>query len=395
MARTKTGGADLRPSEWTEQFARDSGSWRWLEDQIRNREDLPAALRQATLAAIPILSRELGDTFPAEAILSRHPFGREWFANRALLVREGIVRVAHALDQVSGLEGFDSLRDRVLIPEHALSTLFELELACRAMDRGLAAELEPPGPPGRKCDLGVASSEGLRLYLEAVTIPSEAKELERSNEIFHRAVPTLDILVADMVGGSKFDKLPDDDDLEGLYAATDPFWQAHLADHTPGDLRVPGLLTAWIAPRGDEAAKSRYQTPGFPTECNGPFTPQDPMNRIRLRIWDKQGQLPTDQAGVIVVQPPPLSFLGLFGLDNLAAAFAKMIEPFPVVSALVLICDAWGPNALEQSKTLAGGHCFSARRRDQGSMREVLLIWNQARAFPDVDPVVGILFTEG
>ena len=58
--------------EFLSEFISEYGSWEALVRSI-DQEDLPAAIKEAAVAAIPVLRRHLGTAFPAEAIRTSNP----------------------------------------------------------------------------------------------------------------------------------------------------------------------------------------------------------------------------------------------------------------------------------------------------------------------------------
>lgn len=378
--------------EFLSEFIREYGSWEALVRSI-DQEDLPAAIKEAAVAAIPVLRRHLGTAFPAEAIRTSNPVASDWWSNQAPWTRQDLAIVAGELATVRPLRGSYRLIRRLRDSDQARGAMLEISLACRALDRDLRVELEPSTAGRRRTDLRASfPSGGPFVYIEITGIDALSRTQQLAESVFHRAVPPWKLRLG-LAGGSRFLRLPAEGELAALYEQVDRFWEDADEEPAARDLIVPGLLVMWRCSEVDAIAREHYRSAGYPTRWEGPEVTNDPLSRIWLRVDDKVRQLPADRGSVVVCTPPPLSLLSRLSLETIADELSRMSAAYPQLNAVVLhhVAHPW-QRPPDRATVLDGGHLFSLEGRDQMGVIETLVAWNRERGFLEADPIIRALF---
>jgi hypothetical protein len=150
-----------------------------------------------------------------------------------------------------------------------------------------------------------------------------------------RLFPFLELHLGGLTAGGRLlvDPTPAlEDDLLALAGA---FWQECLTGTLPNEFVMPGILELWAAPFGDDKAKQAMLMKGHQDGFVGGVA-DNPLRRLLRVIRAKLGQLPFDQAGLIVAEAPPLLFRSV-SLEELSAGLGQQVTMAPAVIGVALI----------------------------------------------------------
>ena len=385
--------ATSAPDPAIELFVEQMGTWGALAATIA-ADDLPEDIKKAALEALPVLEKLLGQDFLATSLRTHNPVALEWLTNHAPWTRQDMAIVAHQLEVIQGIPGSPPIIQRLGQSQQSSGAVYELGLASRALDRGLRVELEPETTGNRRCDLRVSlPEEPVFVDVEATTIGSLSADQRLANEVFHRVVPPWKITTPQMVGGSRFLRLPGESELADLFRRADEFWEGPETVPVSKELVIPNLLVMWRCADNDAVAREHFRNGGYPDRWEGPAAAADPFRRIALRVADKLKQLPDARPSVIVIAPPPLSMLHILGPAAVASELSRMISALPQLNAVALhhVAQVWGPLSTRRDE-FADGNLFLVELRDQIGVVETLIAWNPNRAFVTADKVIRTLF---
>jgi hypothetical protein len=318
---------------------------------------------------LSVLRRYFGDDWPMSDTAKGHPI-LEYFTNAAPFTRVHLAQLGHAVDLLSALDGGSELIARLRHGREADGALLELEIAYPPLTRGWKVQLSPPTQPGRFADLMVASYENEQrpLFIEAagVDVFSEGARLDMAFQ--RRLVPFLDLHLAGLDVGGRLLIDPTPQQEERLLAIADRFWKQCLEQRIPLDCVMPGVIELWAVPLGDEDAKRAMLARGHQDGWVGGVV-DNPLKRLIRILRAKFGQLPLDQPGLIVLEPPPMLFRS-FPLEVISATIQDQIASTPSLVAVALI--NWvvrGEGEVERLRHHAGVLVLS--------MPDRLIFWKQ------------------
>ena len=147
--------------------------------------------------------------------------------------------------------------------------------------------------------------------------------------------PFLKLHLAGLDVGGRLLIDPPPDDEGRLIAIAHDFWEQCLDGHIPNELVIPGVLELWGARFGDQQAKQGMLAKGHQDGFVGGVI-DNPLRRLLRVVRAKLGQLPDEDPGLIVLQPPPL-LLRSVSLDVISTAIQSHLRDKPAIVAVGLI----------------------------------------------------------
>jgi len=317
-------------------FLADIYSWDRLSKGIADDPELDPELKGEALAGIHSLRAHLGEKWPRTEAASGHPL-LECFTNRAQFTRAYLAHVADAMDRLSSLDGWPRLIVRLRHGREGPAALLELELAYPALCRGLDVELGPATQPGRFADLRISRPGKSRqtLWIEASIVDDFSVQARNDMSFQERLAPYLKLHLEGLDVGGRLLVDAQPDQKSQLIVVANAFWARCLGHRQPDDLVIPGVLELWAVPLGDTQAKQEMIARGHQDGFVGGVL-DNPLRRLLRIIRAKLGQLPTNQPGLIVLQPPPMLFRSA-PLEAIAGVVRHALEDSPAVVAVGLI----------------------------------------------------------
>ena len=283
----------------------DYKSWDRLIAHCDTIEGFSALEREQTKRALSFLRAELGDSFLATAMETRHPFVSNVF-NLAPWTRKWLKSFADELRLAKSSVGFESMRTRILDGRRYGEAVQVLHVAAAFRRQGFQITIDPQLPNEAEASvpdlLLTDGATGDRIYLE-VSALNESElacgAYETSNRIhapIWRGVPFLQF-------AARIHKALAPRHLEEIVTRVEQLVEVAKTDKAFAHLSIDGVLEIGISPESDKAmleqwAATRGLTVGT---LSGPPVRVDELQRIRSKIRKKQYQLPGDLPGIVVV----------------------------------------------------------------------------------------------
>jgi hypothetical protein len=362
-------------------------TWDALTHSVE-REDLDQPLRDATLQAIATLSDKLGTEWPEKSLGGRM---FEPFFNRAAWTRAYLVEVADAIETVSCLSGWEKLKASLRISTNVAGTLFEIDLAARALRAGLRVALQPRSRGQKSVDLAITAPSALTtpVYVEATTLGSRSRKEREYERIMDQVMPHSRFQMYGLTGGARFFRLPHEEEVSGIVEQVRTFCQERQASRTFGRFEIPGLLELWAGL--DENQVREFAPFVDPRQVTGPPLEFDPISRLKVRVDEKIQQLPTLVPCLLVLDLP--SHLWFADAAGLASAAETMIGVYRQVNAVAL-ARTMSNSTVEVAapRGIGAGHLSITRTRYLFHVEETILVRNRAPAYPHGDAAINQLF---
>jgi hypothetical protein len=289
------------------------------------------------VAGLSILRRHFGEDWPLSDVATRHPL-LEYFTNAAPFTRVHLAQLGHAVDSLSLLDGWSVLLARLRHGREAIGALLELEVAYPALTRGWKVQLGPPTQVGRFADLLVVRFQDghpQSLFIEVASVDDFSEGARADMSFQRRLVPYLDLHLAGLDVGGRLLIDPTLEQEEQMLAIADHFWKRCLEERVPLDYVLPGALELWAVPLGDKEAKRAMLARGHQDGWVGGVM-DNPLKRLVRILRAKLGQLPLDQPGLIVLEPPPMLFRS-FSLEVISTTIQEQVVSMPSLVAVALI----------------------------------------------------------
>jgi hypothetical protein len=315
----------------------------------------------------------------------------EPFFNQAAWTRAYLVEVAHAIEAVSRLPGWEKVKASLRTSTTVAGTLFEIDLAAKALRAGLRVELQPRSRGQKSVDLAITAPSALTtpVYVEATTLSSRTRKDHEHDRIMDQVMPPTLLRTYGLSGGARFFRLPHEEEVSGIVEQIQTFCQERQAIGTFGRFEIPGLLEMWV---GLDENQVRESAPSVdPREVTGPPLVFDPVSRLKVRVNEKIQQMPTLVACLLVIDLP--SHLWFANMAGLANAVEPMIASYPQVNAVALMRTmSNSPVAVGFPRAFGAGHLSITRTRYLFHVEETILVRNRVRAFPPGDVAIEQLF---
>jgi hypothetical protein len=361
--------------------------WGDLKHSVE-REDLDQHLRDETLQAITTLSDVLGTEWPEKSLGGSMV---EPFFNQAAWTRAYLVEVADAIEAVSRLSGWEKVKANLHTSTNVAGTLFEIDLAARALRAGLRVALQPRSRGQKSVDLAITAPSALTtpVYVEATTLSRRTRKDHEHDRIMDQVMPPTLLQAYGLSGGARFFRLPCEEEVSSVTEHIQTFCQERQATGTFGRFEIPGLLELWV---GLDESQVRESAPSVdPREVTGPPLVFDPVLRLKVRINEKIRQMPILVPCLLVIDLP--SHLWFANMVGLASAVEPMIASHPQVNALALMRTmANSPVAVGSPRAFGAGHLSITRTRYLFHVEEAILVRNRVRTFPQGDAAIEQLF---
>lgn len=299
------------------------------------------------------------------------------FGNTATWTRHRLIWLASVLRLFQAAEGFDSVVKK-LKNQHLYSEgTYALDIAeCLCNCGAISFEKDTDTSSSKQADLKLLTEEGT-IHVELQTLNESNDEVKASagmEEVFH-ALHSAQLGAGCWAG--RMLRIPSEfrlmELLQEIHTATAQarelgFATLEIPTVIEAGMCVPdsiGLLEAW--------AISRQLKPGM---LDGPPTHDDDLRRAKARIHEKvrQGQIPRDEPGIIVVRSS-----ALMGYDANPEVLAMSIEDeihiYPNILAVVVIGSYWGKATGIRSQI--SDSVFASAQRFMNESRQTIFLLNR------------------
>lgn len=242
------------------------------------------------------------------------------------------------MDLLSRLDGWPALLARLRLGSEAPAALLELELAFPPLMRGWQVDLSPSTQPGRFADLRISRGQKPRqriVFIEASIVDDFSLHARDDMSFQKRLVPYLELHLEGLEVGGRLHIDPDLEQEDELLALATDFWQRCRQHRLPDELVIRGVLELWAVPAGDQKAKQSMIARGHQDGFVGGVA-DNPLKRVLRAVRAKLGQLPLDEPGLIVLQPPSMLFRS-FPLEVIVATIRQRLAASPAVAGVGLI----------------------------------------------------------
>jgi hypothetical protein len=365
----------------------EHGTWEAARGRFASpSEDMDEDLCREALAALEVLERELGPTWPRDAMFVEDGPGA-FLGNAAPWTARQVVVVAQDFELLKDDEAWRAVAGKLRKPRdgHSRSSLFQIHVAALARRRGLQVSLEPPSANGKFLDVLVRDDSSCgrgESYIECTE---------------NQAIPD----VAQDASDGAWKLWPFDLALRGLQARVDlepnidPAQRAEAEERIarlydevgsegePQEIAIKGVLRAWASPTGHP------QTPAYAATRGAPGLYEtfehDPVQRLVATVRKKLRQLRPDAANVIAIRPSRL--LSQVPLDRIRQSLREAQAPAPMLSAVALFHQFWGHHT-PSTRDLSEGDNAIITDLFTPYQEEVIVIWNPARRHTGADAVI-------
>lgn len=199
-------------------------------------------------------------------------------------------------------------------------------------------DLAPKTQPGRFADLRICRGRRPRqrvVFIEASIVDDFSLHARDDMSFQKRLVPYLELHLEGLEVGGRLHVDPDLDQEDELLALATDFWQRCREHRLPDELVIPGVLELWAVPVGDQRAKQSMIARGHQDGFVGGVA-DNPLKRLLRVVRAKLGQLPLDESGLIVLQPPSMLFRS-FPLEAIVTTIQQQLASSPAVVGVGLI----------------------------------------------------------
>jgi hypothetical protein len=370
-----------------EAYLDEHGTWEAARARFAHAsEEMGEELRREALAALDVLERELGPTWPRDALFVDDGPGA-FLGNAAPWTARQVSVVAQNFELLKDDPAWETVVRKLRKPRdgHAASSLFQIHVAALARRRGLHAALEPPSGARKSLDVlirRVADSDRHQFYVEctanqaipdAARLPSDAGWRLWPFDLIHRGIRARVDLEPDLGAAARIEA---EQQLAQLYDAVQ-------ATGEPHELVIDGLLRAWAAPVDHPQLPTLVATRGEPG-LYVPFT-HDPLHRLLATIDRKHRQLRLDAANVVAIRPSRL--LRQVPIDRVRQSLREAQASVPTLSAVALFHEFWGHHT-PSTHDLSEGDCVTITDLFAPVQEEVIVVWNAARRHPSADDLI-------
>ncbi len=356
------------------------------EDHINSLEKMEgwhALEKQQAREALEYLQRVLGDDFLARSrervpSIGHHPMLAK-LSNFAPSSRRDLTRFAEYLRALEDSQNHGKVLARLHDAVQFNHDELLIKLAAKLVWQGLRASFEPTMPERknlRQPDLKLDGPlTGETVFLEVATqAPAKRwREATDANSAVFNAVFGISL---DLCFSGRWHKTPSKQALGDLLERIKASARRALNERSIDFVQEENTLQMAVCHRGQRAtlldpwSKERGLSCGF----LGPTAVRNDTFRLKLKIQRKQGQLPRDNANVIVILAPD-AFLGLGGVRRVIGEVEEEVFKYDHVH-FTIVHGEYVDDREVPFVGQTGGHQYTRRIVD-GTVENDLLLLNR------------------
>ncbi|MBI4392858.1 MAG: hypothetical protein HY556_03540 [Euryarchaeota archaeon] len=276
-------------------------TWEGLADHASTMTGLTKYQREAARRAFDDFDKLFGN----DIWKIRHPL-RDFVTNLAPWTRIVLAQLAEDLRVIQDAPRFHTVTKRLRTPEKWQEGWDVSQIAARLVAKGFKIEFDPPvvinGGP-RVPDLVITNQEtNDQIHVELAALGASIAE--------KRAYAAFDELIR-LVGGKpgiefagRMLRTPSKPLLQELVRRTQKAVATATKTGRTEIVNVPDVLQLGVAPRSDSQFLQDWKEDNKLQGFSGPPTTPDTTRRVKTKIRNEQGQLPTNTPGAIVISVP-------------------------------------------------------------------------------------------
>ena len=357
--------------------------WKHHIDGLERMDGFHGLEKHQAKEALQYLQRVLGDDFlskcsAGDPYVARHPF-LMLLANFAPCSRRDIARFAGHLRTLEGSQNLENVLARLHDVTQFGHDALLIRSAANLVGEGLRASFEPTMPERknqRQPDLKLDDPlTGETVFLEVATqAPAKRwREATDANSAVFNAVFGISL---DLCFSGHWHKTPSKQALGDLLERIKASARRALNERSIDFVQEENTLQMAVCHRDQRAtlfdpwSKERGLSCGF----LGPTIIRNDTFRLKLKIQRKQGQLPRDNANVIVILAPD-AFLGLGGVRRVIGDVEEEVFKYDHVH-LTIVHGEYIDDREVPFVGQTGGHQYTRRIVD-GTVENDLLLLNR------------------
>ncbi len=334
--------------------------------------------REQSKKAFQFLSKELGEQFLKERIVTGHPF-LAYITNNVPWTRRRIIWFAQALRAQKNNQGYESLIERLKDERKYLEGESVLEVADKLSKVGFEITFDRKLMENeRKPDLRIINNEtGEGMFVE-VSIQNQSTYEKQAMD--NQEAIMLPLLRSNpyVYSSGRIYKVLSERHLQEVTERIQKLVKDAQLEESFQQLIIEDTLELAVAPEKDirlleKWAESKNLHVG---QLEGPSININELQRTHQKIAREAQQLPRDSPHLLVIKSNGLFNYGSADINAVISELEESVYRFPYVYLTVLSANFIGK--LENGSLIKGQHVYLSKESKNGtSVEQVILLFNQ------------------
>ncbi len=354
----------------------DYSNWDKLIEDCQFIDDLSKLEKEKAKLSFEFLKKELGEQFLVEAFKKKHPFC-SYLTNRAPWTRKWIISFANSIKEIKKSSNYDSLLKRIKhkLNYHEAVSVLQIANKFSKMDFDITFDPEIKVTK-KKPDLKLVNPLDSETLFAEITILKSSKKEQDNFKTFNAITDTIMFKYFHLVYCGRIYKVLSEQSLSDTIKKVVNTFETAEKEKEFQELSIKDIIDIGVSPSSQtKLLKAWAEEKGFKVgEFSGPSYSVDEIERIKFKIENKQKQVPTENANILVIY---ISNVSLFFKDpkSVINKLEEKVYKYPHLLCVAIMGEHIGFD--ENTIISKDQHFYIRKAKDQCLVNHSIVLINK------------------